>query len=235
MSTVEHQPPPPSSSPQSQRSRGNHRRGRGRGNARGNATERTTRPEAEQTNATPTVARSARARNFGAQLSSTQPPPSSDDKQAPKRHAKPQQQTSRSAGLSTTRIDSNVNLPDLTARLIETLKMPPYADCVICWSAIHPAQPTWSCTVSEETNRCCWGVFHNKCIVAWSKKSNCFKFMIYIAYLHQYLGIEETRAAYRARNEDREGEWRCPGCQTQRTSPPGQYRSVIVTRDCEND
>ncbi|CAG8701779.1 16967_t:CDS:2, partial [Acaulospora colombiana] len=59
-------------------------------------------------------------------------------------------------------------------------------------------QPTWACTVSEETNRCCWGVFHNKCI--------------------------ETKAAYQARNEDREGDWRCPGCQTQRTIPPGQYR-----------
>lgn len=57
----------------------------------------------------------------------------------------------------------SVDVPDLTARLTHSLTVPPYSECVICFSAIHPQQPTWSCTPSEETNRCCYGVFHNKC------------------------------------------------------------------------
>ena len=60
---------------------------------------------------------------------------------------------------------------DLTTRLTESMCKPPYADCPICFNEIHPLQPTWSCVISEETNRCCWTVFHNKCIVAWAKKS----------------------------------------------------------------
>jgi transcriptional repressor NF-X1 len=180
MSTVEQQPRHTSS--ESQRARGSHRRGRGRGNTRQN--QATTRPvdsqnQGDQPEPTSAVPRSTRARNFGAQLSSstqTQSPNTSvqttDDKQVPKRHVKVHKHgISDTAQPSSTRLDSNINLPDLTARLMETLKGPPYADCVICWSAIHPTQPTWSCTVSEESNRCCWGVFHNKCIVAWSKKS----------------------------------------------------------------
>ena len=39
-------------------------------------------------------------------------------------------------------------------------------------------------------------------------------------------GIKETKAAFQARNEDRDGEWRCPGCQTVRTMPPGPYKLV---------
>lgn len=35
---------------------------------------------------------------------------------------------------------------NLTNRLIESLKTPPYADCPICFNSIHPAQPIWSCT-----------------------------------------------------------------------------------------
>jgi uncharacterized C2H2 Zn-finger protein len=38
--------------------------------------------------------------------------------------------------------------------------------------------------------------------------------------------MQETKAAFQARNEDRDGEWRCPGCQTVRTMAPGQYKSV---------
>lgn len=35
---------------------------------------------------------------------------------------------------------------NLTNRLIDSLKTPPYADCPICFNSIHPAQPIWSCT-----------------------------------------------------------------------------------------
>jgi len=226
---------PQQTSSESQRTRGSHRRGRGRGNTRQN--QAITRPrdpqnQRDQPEPTSAVPRSTRARNFGAQLSSsTQPQPSTagvqstDDKQVPKRHVKAHENgTSHPGAPSSTRSDANISIPDLTARLMETLKAPPYADCVICSSAIHPTQPTWSCTVSEESNRCCWGVFHNKCIVAWSKKSEHFLHLDSFQTCESLLDIEETRAAYRARNEDREGEWRCPGCQTQRINTPGQYR-----------
>lgn len=39
-----------------------------------------------------------------------------------------------------------------------------------------------------------------------------------------WLDIQETKAAFQARNEDRDGEWRCPGCQTHRVTPPGPYK-----------
>jgi transcriptional repressor NF-X1 len=33
----------------------------------------------------------------------------------------------------------------LTSRLTHSLSVPPYADCPICFNAIHPDQPIWSC------------------------------------------------------------------------------------------
>ena len=36
----------------------------------------------------------------------------------------------------------------LTNRLIDSLRTPPYVDCPICFNAIHPAQPIWSCSPS---------------------------------------------------------------------------------------
>jgi hypothetical protein len=41
--------------------------------------------------------------------------------------------------------------------------------------------------------------------------------------------MQETKTVFQARNEDRDGEWRCPGCQTVRTMAPGQYKSVNIT------
>lgn len=38
----------------------------------------------------------------------------------------------------------------LTNRLIHSLRTPPYADCPICFNAIFPGQPTWSCSPSSE-------------------------------------------------------------------------------------
>ncbi len=38
----------------------------------------------------------------------------------------------------------------LTNRLIHSLRTHPYADCPICFNAIHPLQPIWSCAPSSE-------------------------------------------------------------------------------------
>ncbi|KZP23527.1 hypothetical protein FIBSPDRAFT_910249 [Athelia psychrophila] len=111
----------------------------------------------------------------------------------------------------------------LTATLIHALKTPPYSDCPICFAAIHPAQPTWSCSPSQgarvpdengelgeeketESAQCCWTTFHLKCIRSWAGKS-----------------VKEIVDAWKARGEDRNGEWRCPGCQTKRTHVPTAY------------
>jgi transcriptional repressor NF-X1 len=107
---------------------------------------------------------------------------------------------------------------DLTSTLIHSLRTSPYPDCPICFNAIHPAQPTWSCSPSipvnsdgkpAETGQCCWNVFHLKCIRAWASKS-----------------VKEVADAWRARGEERQGDWRCPGCQSKRTAVPMSYWCV---------
>lgn len=107
---------------------------------------------------------------------------------------------------------------DLTSTLIHALSTPPYPDCPICFAAIHPAQPTWSCSpsrfdhVDEENggenanSQCCWTTFHLKCIRSWAGKS-----------------VKELVDAWRARGEERKGEWRCPGCQSKREAVPNGY------------
>jgi len=79
---------------------------------------------------------------------------------------------------------------DLASTLIHSLRTPPYPDCPICFSAIHPAQSTWSCSPSipinsiadaDETGNagaqprswsdsahCFWKTFHVKCIRVWA-------------------------------------------------------------------
>ncbi|KZT52995.1 hypothetical protein CALCODRAFT_511711 [Calocera cornea HHB12733] len=108
---------------------------------------------------------------------------------------------------------------DLTTRLTYQLSHPPYADCPICFSPLHPAQPIWCCTpnppnpgsvgssTSTSNNSNCWTAFHLRCIREWASKS-----------------VRETRDAWAARGEDRPGEWRCPGCQTRRSTVPREYR-----------
>ena len=120
------------------------------------------------------------------------------------------------------------NLPKedtLTARLIRELSIAPYPDCIICFNAIHPAQPTWSCSPltpisattddesgkettsrAAETAQCCWATFHLKCIRSWAAKS-----------------VKDIEDAWRARGEERKGEWRCPGCQSKRMNVPTSY------------
>ena len=120
-----------------------------------------------------------RRREFGAQLTSSGPPSTSPEptngagsgsRPATPQHKRPQQ--SSKAKTKLTAVDAPIPAAqDLTTRLTESMCKSPYADCPICFNEVHPLQPTWSCAISEETNRCCWTVFHNKCIVAWSKKS----------------------------------------------------------------
>ncbi|KAJ6486912.1 hypothetical protein C8R45DRAFT_869588 [Mycena sanguinolenta] len=100
---------------------------------------------------------------------------------------------------------------DLTSRLTAALSTPPYPDCPICFSAVHPAQPTWSCSPSIpvlETQQYCWTTFHLKCVRSWAAKS-----------------VKEVADAWAARGEpNRGGEWRCPGCQARRIAVPTSYR-----------
>ncbi|OSX63454.1 hypothetical protein POSPLADRAFT_1139991 [Postia placenta MAD-698-R-SB12] len=113
---------------------------------------------------------------------------------------------------------------DLTSRLIRELCTPPFPDCIICFAPIRPAQPTWSCSPASpvlfpssddsdneraratDTAQCCWTTFHLKCIKQWAVKS-----------------VKDIVEAWRARGEDRVGDWRCPGCQSKRTAVPSSY------------
>lgn len=116
------------------------------------------------------------------------------------------------------------NLPqgdDLTSTLIRSLSTPPYPDCPICFSSIHPAQPTWSCSPAtpvvpsvDGQVHYCWTSFHTKCIKSWAAKS-----------------VKDVAEAWRARGEhDRVGDWRCPGCQAKREIVPSGYWYVASTR-----
>lgn len=114
---------------------------------------------------------------------------------------------------------------DLTSTLTHDLSTPPYPDCVICFSAVRPFEPTYSCSPNTSiaaaatdsdgeskaenavTAQCCWTTFHLKCIKAWASKS-----------------VKDTEQAWRARGEERQGVWRCPGCQSQRSVVPSVYR-----------
>ncbi|KAF5383196.1 hypothetical protein D9615_004932 [Tricholomella constricta] len=113
---------------------------------------------------------------------------------------------------------------DLTSRLIHALRTPPYPDCPICFSSIHPAQRTWSCSPSipvirppdaeGDEQQYCWTTFHVKCIGEWAAKS-----------------VKNVAEAWRARGEEgRMGDWRCPGCQAKREVVPSGYWCVFLPR-----
>lgn len=106
---------------------------------------------------------------------------------------------------------------DLTSSLIRGLSTAPYMECIICFSAIHPAQPTWACSPSipvlpnpsstSSSPQYCWSVFHLKCIRPWAEKT-----------------FKEVHDAWRARGDlTKGGEWRCPGCQGRRATLIGGY------------
>ncbi|KAG1780090.1 hypothetical protein EV702DRAFT_1194859 [Suillus placidus] len=103
---------------------------------------------------------------------------------------------------------------DLTSTLTCALSTHPYPDCPICFNPIRPEHHTWSCSSSDpsENLQCCWNTFHLKCIRAWASKS-----------------VKDLQDAWRARGEDRTGEWRCPGCQAKRESVPSSYRQVLLS------
>lgn len=122
---------------------------------------------------------------------------------------------------------------DLTSRLTYDLSTPPYPDCLICFAPITPAQATWSCSPShpimvgsddehgapgsapraDSSAQCCWMTFHLKCLHAWAAKS-----------------VKDVVEAWRARGEVKEGDWRCPGCQSKRKAVPSSY--WYATRIC---
>jgi transcriptional repressor NF-X1 len=96
---------------------------------------------------------------------------------------------------------------DLTSVLIFSLSTPPFPECMICFNPIRPEQPTWSCSPREEKEaQSCWNTFHLKCIQPWAEKN-----------------VKDIEEAWRARGEERKGEWRCPGCQSKREIVPRKY------------
>jgi len=96
---------------------------------------------------------------------------------------------------------------DLTSILTFALSNPPFPECMICFNPILPGHPSWSCSPKEEKDaQSCWNTFHLKCIKPWAEKS-----------------VKDTEDAWRARGEERKGEWRCPGCQSKREIVPRKY------------
>ena len=106
---------------------------------------------------------------------------------------------------------------DITTRLIRDLRTFPYLDCAICFNAIRPHQPTWSCSpntpivLTEDSQQAqyCWATLHLKCVRSWASKS-----------------IADIQQAYRSRGEDKPGEWLCTGCRAKRTIEPSSYKYV---------
>ncbi len=97
---------------------------------------------------------------------------------------------------------------DLTSILTFALSNLPYPECMICFNPILPGHPSWSCSPKEDKDaQSCWNTFHLKCIKPWAEKS-----------------VKDTEDAWRARGEERKGEWRCPGCQSKREIVPRKYR-----------
>ena len=104
---------------------------------------------------------------------------------------------------------------DLTSTLIHDLRTPPFLDCTICFNPIRPHEPTWSCspttpvepTEDSQQAQCCWVTLHLKCVRSWASKS-----------------IADVRQAYKARGEDKPGQWPCPGCRAKRTTEPSSYK-----------
>ena len=107
---------------------------------------------------------------------------------------------------------------DLTSRLIHDLRTPPFLDCAICFNAIRPHEPTWSCSPSTPVTptegslqaQYCWATLHLKCVRSWASKS-----------------IADIRQAYEARGEDKPGQWSCTGCRARRTIEPSSYRCAF--------
>lgn len=106
---------------------------------------------------------------------------------------------------------------DLTSKLIHDLRTSPYLDCIICYNPIRPLQSTWSCSptspiaATEEIQgtQYCWVTLHLKCVRSWASKS-----------------ISDTLQAYKARGENKPGDWLCIGCRAKRMIEPSSYGCV---------
>ncbi|KAK4684233.1 hypothetical protein P7C73_g5958, partial [Tremellales sp. Uapishka_1] len=116
---------------------------------------------------------------------------------------------------------------DLNSRLSRGLSRKPFLECPICFNAITPSQPTWSCLpphgppptpapTLDDPNPApnpnhytsCYTPFHLSCIRDWANRSLA----------------EEAEKARNAGREGEELEWRCPGCQKRRSGGIGGYR-----------
>jgi transcriptional repressor NF-X1 len=159
----------------------------------------------------PTSQRPSRRSKFNTALS--EPTPLSGDSQLDPQAHLPAQASSKPKRAKPSRSKAPP-ADDLTSTLIHALSTPPYPDCPICFNAIRPEQPTWSCSSSDpsENLQCCWTTFHLKCIRAWAAKS-----------------VKDLEEAWRTRGEERTGEWRCPGCQAKREQVPSSYWQVLLS------
>ncbi|KAK0473779.1 hypothetical protein IW261DRAFT_677706 [Armillaria novae-zelandiae] len=156
----------------------------------------------------------SRGARFNAALTPDSSSPRPPDQKKPKPKAPPRAK--------------NPQADDLTSILTRGLSTRPYTECPICFNAIRPSDPTWSCSPSIPilppadsaepfVPQYCWTTFHLKCIRPWSEKS--------------FNGVRE---AWRARGEDRGGEWRCPGCQGRRGVLIGGYRCFCGSTPAPN-
>lgn len=111
----------------------------------------------------PTSQRPSRRSKFNTALS--EPTPLSGDSKLNPQANLPAQVSSKPSRAKPSRSKASP-ADDLTSTLIHALSTPPYPDCPICFNAIRPEQPTWSCSSSDpsENLQCCWTTFHLKCI-----------------------------------------------------------------------
>lgn len=116
----------------------------------------------------------SRRSNFRGKLTDDAPPEPTPSVSLPQRDAPPHQRQRAPASLSSD--------ADLLTRLTHGLSNPPYLDCLICFNAITPPQPVWSCSPSSDdpssTSVHCWTTLHLKCAVAWARKSTSWDFLI---------------------------------------------------------
>ncbi|WVQ85287.1 hypothetical protein IAT38_007452 [Cryptococcus sp. DSM 104549] len=124
-----------------------------------------------------------------------------------------------------------VESDDLVTRLTKGLKSRPFVECPICFNAITPSQPIWSClppdrppepsksqtldpnpitgsTAASNHYSACYTPFHLDCIRSWSDRSL----------------QEEDERIRQGLKDGEECMWRCPGCQKKRSEPIGLYK-----------
>ncbi|KAI5119077.1 hypothetical protein M0805_005495 [Coniferiporia weirii] len=177
----------------------------------------------------PSVSGSASARGGRAQADRGQPPAAAGPSRGGGRRKPmnvrltngPSEARNASSASPAPARNNETKVDNLTNRLIEALRTPPYVDCPICFNAIHPAQPIWSCSPTLRHDsppnddpenqsgdaQCCYTPFHLKCIKSWASKS-----------------VKDMSDAYRTRGETgKRSEWRCPGCQHRRFHVPNSY------------